>query len=327
MAAIESSWIAPERAPLPDFIICGAMKSGTTTLHRMLARHPGVFIPDREIHFFDLDNLLQHPDFNWFNASRWIHQALEENPKVYWDWYASHFSDAKPGQQLGEDSTTYIASEAAMRRLALQPKPIKLIVMLRHPTKRAYSQYWHLVRTGRAMHTFEETLEYAPHSVLDRSMYLQQLRAMLLHIPRERVEIVIFEEFVADTARSIDRICNFLDIPSALLPNEALSTHTNAALTPRHIRLELVHNRWFRRAGNLRYASELPAGPPGRHTASRRLFSRATTRLYRLVNPLVETSPPSMNPATRDFLDGFFKRELAGLDELLGKDVSSIWFG
>lgn len=326
MGSTASNWVAPDHVTLPHFIICGAMKSGTTTLHRMLARHPDVFIPTEEIHFFDLDNLLQHPDFNWFDGTKWTRQSLDDQPKSYWHWYSSHFSAAKPRQRIGEDSTTYIASESAVRRIALQPRPIKLIAMLRHPTKRAYSQYWHLVRTGRATHTFEETIEYTPHVVLDRSMYLQQLRTVLLHIPRERVEVVILEELVADMAGAITRICDYLEIDRALLPTDALDTHTNAALTPRHVRLELAHNRWFRRAGNLRYVSELPVVPPHARATSRRFVSRAAARLYRLANPLMDNAPPPMNPDTRAFLDRFFQRELAGLDDLLGRDVLSTWF-
>lgn len=326
MPAIESDWVAPEHVTLPDFIICGAMKSGTTTLHQMLARHPDVFIPDREIHFFDLDNVLQHPDFNWFDGTHWTFQAVEDAPRTYWDWYLSHFAAAQPGQRIGEDSTTYLASEVAMRRIALQRKSIKLIVMLRHPTKRAYSQYWHLVRTGRATYSFEDTIQYTPHVVLDRSMYLQQLRSMLLHVARERVEVVVFESFVNDTARAMDRICSHLDLASDRLPKDALLTHTNAALTPRHVRMELVRNRWFRGAGNHRYASQLPVGPVSKRMARRPLFTRTTNALYRLANPLVESPPPPMNAATRDFLDRFFRRELAGLDDLVGREVLSTWF-
>lgn len=325
-AAKASDWIAPDNATLPQFIICGAMKSGTTTLHRILNRHPAVFIPNEEIHFFDLDNILQHPDFNWFDGSTWIYQAMASEPTKYWEWYSSQFSPARPGQILGEDSTTYVASEAAVRRIAAQPRPIKLVVILRHPTKRAYSQYWHLVRTGRATHTFEDTIQYTPHLVLDRSMYLQQLRTMLLYIPRERVEVVVFEEFIRDTARAMDRICSYLEIERTLLPHDALSAHTNPAVTPRYIRLELAHNRWFRRSANLRYASALPIEPPSARTRRLRLRTRAATKLYRLLNPLVDAAPPPMNPATQGFLDRFFQRELAGLDDLIGRSVLSTWF-
>ena len=58
-------WKSSEPELLPDFIIGGAMKSGTTTLHNILNAHPRIFIPDGEVHFFDMDNVSQHSDFNF----------------------------------------------------------------------------------------------------------------------------------------------------------------------------------------------------------------------------------------------------------------------
>lgn len=64
----ETLWKYPPGMTLPDFIICGAMKSGTTTVHGILNRHPQIFIPDPEIHFFDIDDVLQHPDYFCFQG-------------------------------------------------------------------------------------------------------------------------------------------------------------------------------------------------------------------------------------------------------------------
>ena len=54
-------WLAPTEIRLPNFIICGAMKSGTSTVHQILNQHPRISIPDKEIHFFDSDNLSRAP--------------------------------------------------------------------------------------------------------------------------------------------------------------------------------------------------------------------------------------------------------------------------
>ena len=65
------NWLSIEPSLLPDFIIVGAMKSGTTTLHDMLNTHPDVFIPKGELHFFDHDDIFQHPNFNIYKKSFW----------------------------------------------------------------------------------------------------------------------------------------------------------------------------------------------------------------------------------------------------------------
>ena len=140
------SWVAPKGFKIPDFIICGAMKSGTTTLHHILNQHQNVFIPDRELGFFGIDNLVQHPDYSYFDGRIWYTQLIDDDPLHFWSWYSSHFNDALERRVVGGDSTTYLASEVAATRIGLQNKPIKLVVMLRNPTARAYSDYWHRVR-------------------------------------------------------------------------------------------------------------------------------------------------------------------------------------
>lgn len=318
------NWVPPEGLRTPDFIICGAMKSGTSTLHYILDQHPRVFIPDRELHFYDIDNLFQHPDFNYFDGKRWVSQRLDDDPERFWRWYAGHFAEAGKDQVVGEDSTTYVSSEIAARRIAMQRKPAKLIILLRQPSERAYSQYWHMVRTGRAVYSFEKTLRYDPFSVLQRSLYLGQLEAFFRHIPREQAKVVIFEEFLRDKQRVLKEICEHIGIDYDQLPPDAALAHKNGAQVPRHPGIELAKNRFFREGGNVHYLSWLPMRPAsaGKPLSLPRLINHAHRRL----NPLVDAKPPGMKPSTRRLLDEYFERELDGLDELLGRDVTSFWF-
>jgi hypothetical protein len=133
MSYNKNNWLSPRPAALPDFIIGGAMKCGTTTLHHILAAHPDVYIPENEIHFFDMDNILQHGDFNFYDSSSgvWWTQNLEADAPKFWAWYAQQFKNDKGARVVGEDSTTYLASPIAAARIAAQPKPIKMVFMLR----------------------------------------------------------------------------------------------------------------------------------------------------------------------------------------------------
>jgi hypothetical protein len=68
----------------------------------MLNQHPDIFIADKELHFFDCDNPLQHPDFNTFNKGEWHSRSLTKaNYKQYWLWYAQQFAAAKVNQKNG----------------------------------------------------------------------------------------------------------------------------------------------------------------------------------------------------------------------------------
>jgi hypothetical protein len=182
----------------PDFIIVGAMKSGTTSLHNILASHPDIYIPQREIHFFDIDDITQHPDFFFFSDGKWYYPDLEKNSEKYLEWYGSFFSNAKVTQKIGEDSTTYLASNKAPARIVnLLPK-VKIIIMLRDPASRTYSHYWHLVRTGRGIHTFEDSLRIMPGTLIQRSLYKDQIQRYLGYFPQENIHFILFEEFIQE---------------------------------------------------------------------------------------------------------------------------------
>lgn len=323
MTTLAPNWQAPKNTKLADFIICGAMKSGTTTLRTMLNQHPDVFIPETEINFFDLDNPLEHPDFNQFNKDHWQGHHLDNNSDKYWQWYSQKFSSAEVNQVLGEDSTTYLASSLAAKRIAMQNKNIKLIVMLRQPSKRAYSQYWHLLRTGRARYSFENTLQLNPASVLNRSMYLMQINNLLKYIPKERIKFIIFEEFIDNKKAILEQVCDFINVSFDRLPNDAVAIHSNITMYPKYYRLQLLKNNLFPMAGNLNYRSHFNLDDEVK--PSRGLLNYVNS-FYRILNPLVTKKSTMMNAATLQFLDDFFKRELEGLNDIIGQDALSLWF-
>lgn len=317
-----NNWVAPEGVQAPDFIIVGAMKSGTTTMHAILNKHPDIFIPDKEVHFYDMDNILQHPDFNDFDGD-WESHSIDNNPAAYWQWYASRFSQANKSQLIGEDSTTYLASEVAAKRIAFQTKSTKIIVMLRQPSARAYSQYWHMVRTGRAKYSFEKTLQYEPYSLLNRSLYREQIERLFKYIPKKRVKFVIFEEFLKDKAQCITQVCQFLNVAADELPSKALDLHENLTTYPKFIQLELIKNRLFPHLANIGYTDHFSLD---QNKLKKITLDRVFNFIYRKINPLVNVKPDNIKTSTQTFLDSFFIKELEGLNELIEKDVYAIWF-
>ncbi|MEM9905384.1 MAG: sulfotransferase [Cyanobacteria bacterium P01_D01_bin.44] len=326
MKTLSNPWIAPPQITLPDFMIVGAMKAGTSTIHQMLTQHPEVFIPDPEIHFFDIDDIFEHPDFFAFTEGEWITPDIDRDPERFWHWYASFFDKAQAGQLIGEDSTVYLASEKAIKRIALQKKEIKLIVLLRHPTARTYSQYLHLLRTGRATCTFEAMLQTQPHALLKRSLYSEQIKMLFRHLPADTVKIVIFEEFLNDKDKTLARICNFLGLDYQRLPAGTTAIHANKTSTPKHFELHLLRNRILGGEMRAMYDQHLPMSASDRGQGQEWVM-RAVNKIYRWVNPSTEQKPAPMNSKTKQFLDTFFQKELSELDALLHKDVTSLWFG
>lgn len=323
---IDTKWIAPKASDLPDFIIGGAMKSGTSTLHAILDKHPDVFIPKEELGFFDADNIVEHFDFNFYDAKRrrWVFQDMANHSEQMWQWYRDHFK--KAGERMkGEDSTSYLASPIAASRIAKQPKPIKVIFLLRQPTKRAYSNYFHLLRAGIVGHTFERALEYYPRMFLHRSLYKQQLESYFNVLPKEQIKVIVFEDFIKNTAATMQDVCDFLGLDFSKFQQEDFSIHANRAKLPRSLRLLRWKNRMSRGYGNSFYLENLPLEAP--FWVKRRMFrSKFFNKAISIINPLKEKPTPDMRPETQQFLDDYFKTELHGMNELLGKDVLSKWF-
>jgi len=318
-------WIAPNEGMLPDFIVCGAMKSGTTTLHRILERHPKVFFADDELHFFNLDDIVEHPNFQRYYCGKWYTQDIAQDPKAAWEWYASQFADAQPGQLRGEDTTSYISSARSVERIALQKKDIKIIVLLRNPVDRTYSHYWHRVRAGRAIYNFEHTLLYEPDLLLRRSMYYQDLKRFFQLLPNENIRVYLFEDFIKDSEWVIKDLCEFLQIKFEEFPKNALSFHKNRTRIPRFFKLQLLSNRILRFKDNWRYLRFLPFHSD-KYSRASFFFGRLGKKISKFINPMVVKRPPAMKPETRQHLTGFFVRELNGLNELIGRDVLSVWF-
>lgn len=322
---MSDSWISTSPEYLPDFIIGGAMKSGTTTLHAILDKHPDISIAKDELGFFDIDNLLAHPDFNLYkrDSKTWVTQNFEENSTEFWNWYHSKFKNLS-GALKGEDSTTYLASSWAAQRINKQNKKIKLLFVLRHPTKRAISNYLHLLKSGRAIYSLEKTLQHNPRSIIDRSLYKDQLDVYYKNIPSERIKIILFEDLISNPKSCITDICDYLEIDSKKFNKEDFLIHSNKTRIPKHFGLQLFRNRLFINYGLKRYSNFLPNKLKLNKRPS--LFIRVFDKIHKKINPLREDVVYTVNDSTLDLLNSYFKKELKGIDELTGLSIYNRWF-
>lgn len=320
-------WKAKQPEFLPDFIIGGAMKSGTTTLHAILNNHPDIALAHNELGFFDIDSFLQHSDFNFYDKKRkqWITQAIESNSDLFWSWYASQFKNLQSeGCLVGEDSTTYLASRTAAKRISQQDKPIKMLFVLRHPTKRTISNYLHLLKSGRAIYNLEDTLKYNPHSIIKRSLYLEQLEDYYQYLPSNLIKVIVFEDLIQDRVHCIREVCEFLEVDFDLFKVADLEVHSNKTQVPKYISLQLLRNKWMQRSRDYRYSNFLPIQPEFQHTLP--LKYRILDNFHKRINPKHDSYNFVPNVSTIKMLDDFFKSELEGIDELTHQNIYSKWF-
>ena len=202
---------------LPNFLVIGAYKSGTTALQHALRGHPQVFIPERKGPvFFAFDGV---PDDSNPAAARSV-KTLEE--------YERLFEPATGEPAIGDVSPEYLANPNACGRIKARIPDAKLVAILRNPVERAYSDYLMYVRDGQehadfAMALDEQDVRYAaglPTGYYVRTGFFgRQLRAYFEAFPREQLQVHLFDDFARDPASVLAAMFEFLGVdPEAPAP-------------------------------------------------------------------------------------------------------------
>lgn len=283
---------------LPDFMIVGAAKCGTTTLYQHLQRHPSVFMSTpKEMSFFS-------------------------KPEVYQkglDWYAQLFEPAGEQQRCGEASTTYSrwpTHEGTADRIADTTPRVKLLYLLRNPVDRLYSFYAHRMRE-RVTAPINQFLQETPEAI-HSGLYLSQIEEIERRFPREQLMVLLLEDLKRDPAGVLSRVADYLELPpfDFSVPNDLVAnrgsghfaaTQSLTATLQHARRIPLVGQaaRLLPKSARDRAFRWLQHGPIGK-----RLRARHTSQMAPLTPPL------------RSQLYQHFKQDIAGLEKRLDRDLS-----
>jgi sulfotransferase family protein len=241
---------------LPNFLVIGAMKAGTTSLHRYLREHPQVFMPEeKELDFFVAQK-------HWDRGRR---------------WYEAQFARAKGAIAVGEASPTYTMyprfSSVADRIAELLPHA-RLLYTVRHPIERMRSHYLHEVEKGRERAPMGRALATDPR-YLDASRYAMQLDQYLLRFPPERVRVITAEQLRHDRVATIRGVLAFLGVDQDWADSGVLD-HEFHRTTDKRVRRPLAEVAL--RVPGTRALGQLAPGPV-RRLATRRLGTGRATAL------------------------------------------------
>lgn len=274
-------------APGPNFLYIGTSKAGSTWLFNALALHPQVYLASSKgLYYFD-----QHVD----NGDQ---------------WYLEHFAGAGDQPARGEISHSYLSSPQAAERIhALNPE-MRLLVCLREPVERAFSDYLDLVKNGQHEGTFESAIQRFPR-LLDRGRYATHLRPYLEQFGRDRLHVSLFDDLQADAQSYADGVFAFLGVDRLELPASAIKP-----------RMPAGRMRSRTAASTAKKASRLAV-----HLGLKRLRSRIKrSSLIRqtLYKPYADDRP-AVDPGTARELRAQFTAEVAALDGMLPTPVSSRW--
>jgi len=183
-----------------DFIGIGAQKAGTTWLANHLAKHPSICMSEPK-------------EINYFNEKgSFARSYANKNHAKPFSWYKKHFAHCKKGQLRGEFSTSYLYDRKAPVLIQKHFPKIKLIVCLRNPIDRAYSQYWMLKNYLKLeSRTFERAIE-EEHEYVWRGMYYKQLKHFLKYFKKEQILVVMFDDIKKRPELTLKRVFKFLHI-------------------------------------------------------------------------------------------------------------------
>jgi hypothetical protein len=298
----------------PNLFIVGAAKGGTTTLHYALDQHaqvymskkkePGYFVwPEENLQFINNGKLITEP--------RFLVNHLDD--------YLKLFEDGKEKLMRGESSTTYLffyeKAIANLKRIHPDPENIKIVICLRNPVDRAFSQYMHKLRDGAESLTFEEALEkeqwrkennwHFDYQYVQRGMYFEQVKAYLDNF--KNVKIYLSEDLRNDASGVVSSLEEFLGIEKTPLEfGDALNVSGEA-------KIESLNK--FLKKENI-FKKVIGGLIPKSLRRRMRLKVQSTVYKYNL-------EKKEMLPETHDRLKKIFHDDVLKLQELIKRDLSS----
>ena len=225
---------------LPNFLIIGAQKAGTTSLYHYLEQHPQIYMsPEKEPGFFDFEG--EKPNFRGPGDCDTYTQVTTDLKS-----YCSLFQGVSHEIAIGEATTWYLYSPKAPQRIKHYIPDIKLIVILRNPVDRAYSAFMHAVRDSRETLTdFAQALDREKERIeknweylwryQDMGFYSVQLQRYFEQFDRSQIAIYLYEDLNAHPAALLKNMFQFLGVDDTYVPKvftrlNMSGTHKNKAL-------------------------------------------------------------------------------------------------
>lgn len=299
---------------MPNFLVIGAMKSGTTSLHHYLRQHPEIYV-----------SAVKEPSFFAFEGSTLEFDGPEGRSRTrrlmkrYFvtdvDAYGALFGGVAGEKAVGEVSPLYLYDGGAPNRIKRYVPGAKLIAVLRHPAERAYSAFLYLSRDGREpLRDFAAALRAEDARIRGNWEWIWHYRTMGLYhaqlgryfdaFARDQIRVYLYEDLQSDPVALLQDVFGFLAVDASFTPD--MSARHNPSGIPRSTMLLRLMNRPNAVRNVLR-----PIVPP---------------RLRRLLRAHVEARvlapPPPLDGEIRRELIRAYSDDVRKLEHLIGRDLS-----
>ena len=308
---------------IPNFFLVGAPKAGTTSLYHYLDQHPDIYMsPIKEPNYFAneirpehfSDDMLPAVEADLRELQRYLHGPMTEKRfggiVTGWDDYLRLFQNVKGEKAIGEASVCYLWSKTAAANIQAKIPGAKILMILRDPVDRMFSQYLQMVTWGKVRVSFREYVEAALHChdvkvrgpSLEFGLFADDIQRYLDRFPRQNVQIYLYEDYQTQQAHVLAETFRFLGVDSGFAPDTSRSH-----LQPRVPRF-LVLGRFLKKTGVWQRGAKLTP-------------SLLRPFLQKLAVKPRDTLKVSL--ADRQFLQNYYRDDILRLEELLGRDLSA----
>lgn len=299
---------------LPNFIIIGAGKSGTTALYEYLAAHPEVFMsPVKETNFFALEG-------------QQLVAAIDDPRQMHhypwsitnWQAYEQLFAQVKGEKAIGEVSPMYLYNPESAKKIKDRLPNVKIIAILREPVDRLYSRYMHLARENREPSaTFEDALDrssiwWERNDLVREGFYYSHLQRYYQLFDPAQIRVYFYDDFRKDPISLVRDLFTFIGVDASFVPD--LSEEFNVSGRIKNTTLD----KWIGQNSLLKKGLE-------RAVPSLMPSIRRNQQLRKFVNQLRKRNlekEPLRKETRKALLDQVYRTEIEALQKLLDRDLS-----
>ena len=294
----------------PNFFLVGTGKAGTTSLHRYLRQHPQIYMSVvKEPSYFAEEVRSEHLSEAFL---RHVRRQGQKWPVTDWTEYEALFANANGAKAIGEATPSYLWSETAAAGIHARLPGAKIVMILRDPAERAYSQYLHQLAEGLTRATFREQIEHgmrgghrklsAEYPFLEVGLYYEQVKRYLDLFPREHIRIYWYEEAWQQPACLMADLFGFLEVDEGF-------------------RVDVSRRALERRAPRLASAWYFVK----RYNISRRVKELSPEWLEPRLRKLAYRPEKSLRMAERDrqYLVEYYRDDVRKLEGLVERDLSA----
>jgi hypothetical protein len=285
-----------ESLALPDFIVIGAQKAGTSSMYNVLSTHPDVHMSSqKEIHYFDAEGRFR--------------RGLS--------FYSSHFEHAPPGKVLGEATPRYLFCEKTPGRIAAVLPEVKLIASLRNPADRAFSAWQMQVVKGSETRPFASAVREEPNYI-EFGRYHRQLSRYLELFPKEQLLVLLFEDLKEEPDGFYSRLFEFIGVDEKRVDPARFREIPNVGGTPKWSALTSAVNATYRTRNAVR--NTVLKGLVNNYWVDR--YGRTLRNKIASWNRKAALQRPKLDAETASYIVESLSDDIDKLANLLGRDLS-----